>query len=518
MKGILLAAAALILFLYAVPWQTQDGPNHKRVALILSRLDHSPAEAEVYKSNLGWIHTNEIFPLLYQPLASRLSTDTYEKIFVGFFLVLLIVSYHLFLRVWSPQNHVLWVLMLPFWFHPLVMRGFYNFVASLPFALLALAALKIGIDRGKKIAFPIYGVLCWLVFLSHPFPLVVLVLVLFLQVIIGSFKGWRPALLYAVPPLCLVIPGFFASFFKAEVGRGDTQVAFMWAVEQPVNWFVNNFVAFSIPHLIAALPFFLLLPLLMVHSIRFTPWREKIFWFVLLIAFFYSPVSGGVGSHLNERFLPFVWAFLPVGLVLKNPQIKRIRLLAAATVLLMGLGTAWGMSRLNLTANRYREALQAFSSSSRLYPILFDHQGPAWHYAPLYHFWALMEPQKVVFTPYLFASSDLFPLSKRTMSSPTYFPATSNGLPNSIAKNYVCGRESPDDVVDCAYRRRHEYDRILRAAAYYDYWLISDPPGDFVKILETKGGLTKVSQSGEISLWHLEEAPPFVPPLPAWSQ
>jgi hypothetical protein len=86
-KLFLVSLFVLILFLVKVPFYTQDGPNHKKIAVILSRLSESPVEAAVYSSNLGLFKTNSLFPLLYQPLSSFLSPELYERCFFGLFLI-----------------------------------------------------------------------------------------------------------------------------------------------------------------------------------------------------------------------------------------------------------------------------------------------------------------------------------------------------------------------------------------------------------------------------------------------
>ena len=144
-RGLILASVILSLFLWKLPLHTQDGPNHRAVAATLARLSTSPGEESVYRSQLGPFQTNTLFHLMYLPATSVLSPTTYEKLFVGVFLLLIPVAYRVLLSVWAPRSTALWIVALPLWFHPLFITGMYNFLASVPVRVRAvLAPLTVG--------------------------------------------------------------------------------------------------------------------------------------------------------------------------------------------------------------------------------------------------------------------------------------------------------------------------------------------------------------------------------------
>ncbi len=529
-KSFILSSVLLIAALYFFPFYTQDGPNHKQGAVILSRLSSNLLERNVYQSNLGFLQTNSLFPLLYQPVAKHLSVNSYEKIFVGFFLVFLSLNYRWFLSVWNSGRLDFWFVSLLIWIHPLLFRGFYNFIAGLSLSILALTLLKRGIDEKKLSIFMLYSLVSWITFLAHPFPLLILILIntiLIFQIFfftlpspykeegLGESSNWkiRWNLLYTIPPLFLVGFKFFLSLTKADDEGVQTALKFMPSIEQLGGLFFKNFLIFSIPTLAISLITFLWMIFLSFYSLRKISWKLKIFWFVILLGFFYSPSEAAGGAYLNDRFLPYLLLFLPLGLFFSDTQMKKIRILFLLLFFGTLSGVSEGLSKINFIAQDYQTALKELPSNARLYPISFDNQGPAINYQPLHHFWALYDSEKTVFSPYLFAFRELNPLNKKLKSSLAYFPATYDSYPGEVARNLECRLHDAGETIDCGEIRKNGFEKILKNASYYDYWLIASPPKDFVDFLKTKTGLSKIGETGKVSLWHNEKALNFDPPL-----
>ena len=70
---------------------------------------------------------------------------------------------------------------------------------------------------------------------------------------------------------------------------------------------------------------------LIVYSAKTGPWQDKIFWMLLILGYFVFPNEGSGGAHLNERFLPFAWVFLPVGIALQGAKLRYAQYLSVAT-------------------------------------------------------------------------------------------------------------------------------------------------------------------------------------------
>ena len=548
-KGFITSSLLLIAALYFFPFYTQDGPNHKQVAVILSRLSSDPIESNIYQSNLGFLQTNSLFPLLYQPFAKHLSIDNYEKIFVGFFLIFLSLSYRWFLSVWNSGRFDFWFVSLLIWIHPLLFRGFYNFIAGFSLSILALTLLKKGIDEKKISTFLLYSIVSWITFLAHPFPLFILLIVLVIfsssdvilsrrrRILASSsdldssvspqndtslktdfgnellYKKLKWNLLYTLPPLFLISFKFFLSLTKAHEEGVQTALKFMPSIEQLGGLFFKNFVIFSVPTLIISLITFLWIIFLAFYSLKKTSWKSKVFWLVILFLFFYSPSEVAGGAYLNDRFLPYLLLFLPLGLFFSDTQMKKVKILFLLLFLGTLSGISEGFSKIHFVAQDYKSVLKDLPTNSRLYSINFDNQGPAMNYQPLHHFWALFDSEKTVFSPYLFAFRELNPLNKKIKNSLTYFPATYDSYPSEVARNLECRVHDAGETIDCNEIRQNGFEKIIKSAAYYDYWLIASPPKDFVDFVKTKTDLLKISETGNVSLWYHAKALKFNPPL-----
>lgn len=507
-----LASVLWVAFMWFTPWQTQDGPNHQKVAEILSRLSSSPLESQVYQSNLGFFQTNELFPLLYTWLLKiipDLNTETYEKTFVTLSILALWWSYLYFLKVFSPKSEKLVWLVLPLSFHLLFVQGMYNFMASIALTLLALTWLKQGIIHKKNHFLLLFILVSYVAFLTHPFPSFILGPALFFITLFA--KGSRIRTLpYWLITIGLFIPGFLVSLISTAQQSTTTSYLWKWPWENMGGLFAFNFPLYSIPQAIGLIPFFLLLVFLAACSCQQVAWKDKIFWLCFLALYFIFPNEGSGGAHLNLRFLPFVWLCLPLGLQ-PSPKLSRFAVtLSILTTLYLGTSVTVAMQQMK----QMRDNLQTVSNSLpknkmiQLYPINFNLHGPAINYTSLMHLWAYYPKDRVVFSPYLFAFSDLMPLSKRT-NSPLELKAT----PEDFAKekhrqNYCLGiKRQSLDLETCQQKRLAAWRKIFSQAKNYDYWWVYQGPQDFLSYLKDLPGLSQVTQQGTHSLWHYKKAP-----------
>jgi len=512
-KLLIVVSILFCLFIWKLPLQTQDGPNHKRVAAALARIAESPAEAAVYQDRLSAFHTNVLFPLVYRPLAQFLSTDAYEKLFMGLFLLLLPIAYRIFLSVWSPASVSLWVIILPMWFHMHFIMGFYNFFASVSLSLLALALLKKGLQTKKWLCWLAFVPCVWILFLAHPFSLIILSLCLGLLWIVEFRRQWISVGAYGVVILIFFTVGFLVPFFQSSSHSVPDPYTFQTVPALLAGFLINSFAAYSIPHFLVIVPFFVMLAIFMFTSARSVAWHQKIFWIVMMASYCFFPHEGKSGNHLNERFLIYIWLFLPLGLQLTTKRVRQVQGLTLVTTVVMAAFVYWGMWRVNEVVVRAESVMEELPAQSRLYSFNFDLGGPALNFASLMHLWANSADDRVVFSPYLFAHMDLMPLARRRRATATYFPATSEDWPTRIAKNLLCEDHDIIDAKACAVLRHNAYQEMIGKASYYDYWLINEPSSEFMALIQGLPGLTKVNGDETLSLWHYKAAKSFSPPI-----
>lgn len=514
-KKIILSFCILVFayFLF-LPFSTQDGPNHKKVALMLSRLADSPAESSIYESKLGPLHTNELFPLIYKPLSRFISVDLYERLFVAFFMAFMVGMYAYFLKTWHPPSFGFWPCVLPLCFHPLFLMGMYNFLASVSLSLLALAWLKRGLDAPRfAVYWMAFSLLCWVLYLAHPFPFFVFPLCLLLLGWKKPCYGGKRLASFALPIFFFLVVGFLLPLF--ESGRHEAGLAYKFnsIPELLGGLFVSNSSGFSLLQILLGLPYIIWMLFLAKKSLREEGNGFKKFWLAILLAYCLFPNEGNQGAYLNNRFLPYLWFFIPLGLPFERSRKAWI----ALPLLLWGilcLLTFAGLEKVETGVNDARKVYQQLPPSARLYSINFDTQGSTLNLFPYMHLWANYPDAVRAFSPYLFAHSELMPLHRKIPASATYFPATREDFPKELRSGEVCSKmQNPFEAVDCVPLRSKGYDKILETASYYDYWFIHAAPEDFLHRLAQIDGLSKVSESGGASLWHYANSKNFEPEL-----
>ena len=94
------------MYVALVPLHTQDGANHRQVAVLLERLISADVQDPVYQPNLGLLRTNVLFSGGYALAAATLGIPihVYERLFVGAFLLLLLVGSRVFVSEWPPHR------------------------------------------------------------------------------------------------------------------------------------------------------------------------------------------------------------------------------------------------------------------------------------------------------------------------------------------------------------------------------------------------------------------------------
>ncbi len=491
----------LLFYMVWVPWQTQDGPNHKLVATFLAHFQDQPEISEIYRTHLSPLATNQIFPRVYSWLEGLLTINQYEKVFVFTALSLLLWSYYLFLKIYSPRSKPYWVVALPILFHLLFIQGMYNFTLSISLTLSVMILFELGVSRGGF--WPLLGflLLSWLSFLAHPFPFFIIGLTLLFRTIFSDSNVRIKTLPYWVIASFFFLWGFILPLFSPATSQGAEPFSYKLPWETLGGIIIKSFPAFSVWQLLGFAPFALLLIYLAVQSIKRSPGHLKIFWMAMLVLYFIFPNAGKGGAHLNIRFLLYVWLFLPLGLDISRPMSKLVPIICMVTAIYAGGTVSWAMHQTQKRADLVKKAYRSLPNGVRVFPINFNIYGPGLNYTAWMHLWAQFPENKTLFTPYLFAQSNLMPLSYRNDAVRQEFPAPLESLANEILLGEHCTASMSEK--ECQTLADKTWLQLLATAQHFDYLWLHEPPSSFIQLINNQDSFTKVYSQGPLSLWKI---------------
>lgn len=509
------------MYVALVPLHTQDGANHRQVAVLLERLISADVQDPVYQPNLGLLRTNVLFSGGYALAAAKVGIPihVYERLFVGAFLVLLLVGYRGFLAEWTPHRADLWVWILPMTTHALFVTGMYNFLAATALTLPLLTLLKRLAEDPSARTLIAMTALAWLAFLAHPFPFFVLP-VAWLWLATGPAKRPGP---YMWSGAGVLVGFLFLGFALPMLASAAPQNPYVF--KPPLELFAGlvyyNFPLFSSWAVLAAVPALVCATALAWTSLRSADLqspnrRGVLLWLAMLLAYFLFPNEGHGGAHLNERFLPFLWIFLPLGLAAgagRTSSMPWIRGSAVASAALMAAALWAGLERVDSEVRDAAAVLSELPDQARLYPLEFDPGGPSLAQAPLLHLWANHATDRTVHSAFSFTFMDLMPVSRRFPSSDTYFPAAPENHAQALAEGRFCRPRDPVSTSDCGRQEREAWDELLSAAHYYDHWFVHGAPARWRQVIDEIPGLELVAEAGRASLWRYDRSRDFSPKL-----
>ena len=498
---------------------TQDGANHRQVAILLEHLVTADTADSVYEANLGVLRTNVLFSGGYALAAARVGVpiQIYERLFVGGFLILLLLGYRRFLAEWAPRHADLWVWILPVTTHALFVTGMYNFLAATVLTFPVLTLLRRVSERPSAKTLATMSVLAWLAFLAHPFAFFVLPIA---WLWLAAGKRERPdAYMWSAG---VVLAAFLLMGFALPMATGalpSNPYVFKPPLELVAGLLYYNFSGFSAWGLLAAAPALVAAVTLGWMSLFNGDGerRGRLLWLAMLGAYFFFPSEGHGGAHLNERFLPFLWAFLPLGLSRLSPgrraNTRWIRLTAVASTVAMASALFVGMNAVDQEVDDATAVLTELPNEARLYPLQFDPGGSSLTHSALLHLWANYPTDRTVHSPFSFTFMELMPVSRRTLSSPTYFPAATESHVRGLAEGRLCQPTDPVSTPDCSLLEAEGWSSLLSVMRYYDFWFVHGAPARWRRVIEGVPGLSLVAESGRASLWRYDRAEAFVPDL-----
>jgi hypothetical protein len=487
----------------------QDTGDHLYAVEVLRALGEGtapPAVAAAFAPALG-LKTNVLFhALMLGLLRLPLSIDVAHRLVLSAYALALPLAGLFCARAAAPASAPLALLLLPLVWSWFAVQGLYNYVLSLPPALLWLGIVARDGGRPRPAAALALALSSVIVFLAHAVTFAVLLLVTAIRILFpgdGTQVGpaerlrraWPTALVLA--PALLLQLGSWRGLWGSELPPEPTLSR--WEMYDLPSALGSFFVEFAVRyHLadLAALGPPLVVLIAVPLAARRAPGAPR--WplaaaLVLAILCFASPHIV-FGSDLAPRLRPLlVFALLCYSGVALSPRARRrVTLLA----LVSGLG---GVALLAQSFRSLGNSLDDFASGipyvrrgSRVYPVIFDPRSPSILVKPFLHAWGYYGLARDVVTPYAFAwHESRFPYRYRELplhgrGSP--FPSDAEDEPYALIDGRLCTAErrffpslSCDDV-----RARAE-GRIAALGTAYDYLLTWAAPREFTTRLAAAG-------------------------------
>lgn len=513
----------------------QDTGDHLYGVEVLRALGNGtapPGLAAAFASALG-LKTNVLFHgLMLGLLRLGLSVELSHRLVLSGYALAFPLAGLFCVRAAAPASAPLALLLLPLVWSWFAVQGLYNYVLSLPPALVWLGIVARDGGRPRPIAAFVLAASALVVFLAHAVTFSVLLLVTAIRIAfpadgsrVDSTKIAAPAVrLGAAGPVALaLLPSLMlaaASWRGGVAGPAPSEPTLSsWEMYDFPSAIGAFFVEFAMRyHLIdlAALgpPLLVLIGAPLLAS-RAGAKSEAPRWplhvaGILTLLYLLSPHII-LGSDLTPRLRPLVvFALLCYGGVALSPVARRrVALLALAS----GLG---GAALLGHDFRGLGRALDDFTSGipfvrrgSRVYPVVFDPRSPSILVKPFLHAWGYYGVALDVVTPYAFAwHATRFPYRYRELPlHPPHsaFPSDAEDEPYALVDGRLCTSVRRFSAsLSCDEVRALAESRILALGTSYDYLLTWAAPADF-RVLLAGRGYKLLHEQGLLALY---EAPP----------
>jgi hypothetical protein len=403
------------------------------------------------------------------------------------------------------------LLLLPLVWSWFALQGLYNYVLSLPPALVWLGIVARHGARPRGRAAAALAAAAVLVYLAHAGTFVALVAVTALRVAFpGDGAGIRarvrlaaarPLALALAPALGLALVGLVRGAVAGGGAPPEPTVS-RWEAYGPLEAagaFVVEFaMRFHLSDLaILGPPLAVLIAVPIAAARRREPGVAPRWPFVaalVLIALYFVLPHIVLGSDASPRLRPLVVFCLlcATGFSLSPRARRRVAALALCSGLAGAAVLARDCDRLGRGLDDFTSGVAAVPRGSRLYPMVFDPRGPSLLVRPFLHAWAYYGVARHVVTPFAFAWHETrFPYRYRELPlhlAGSAVPSDAEDEPYAIADGRLCRavrRLAPSE--SCAVVRRDAEARLADLGAGYDVVLTWAAPPDFTALLAARG-------------------------------
>ncbi len=489
----------------------QDTADHLYAVSVLRALASgtaAPAVAAAFAPALG-LKTNVLFHALMLGLGHLgLSIALSHRLVLSGYALALPLAGIFCVRAAAPASGPLALLLLPLVWSWFAVQGLYNYVLSLPPALVWLGIVARDGGRPRPGGALALGGSALLVFLAHSVTFGLLLLVTALRIGFpgaGDEKPLGRRLAEAWPCALALLPSLAlaASSARGALGGGAPLEPTLsrWETYDLPTALGAFFVEFAVRyHLIDLLvlgpPLVALLavPLLARRTAAPGTPRWPLRAALLLAALYVALPHVVLGSDLSPRLRPLVvFSLLCYGGVALSPRARRrLTLLALAS----GLGGAAilcaNFRALGRSLDDFVSGVPYVRPGSRVYPVIFDPRAPSVLVKPFLHAWGYYGLDREVVTPYAFAWHETrFPYRYRELPVhlvTSAFPSDAEDEPYALIQGRLCAAErrlSPS--LTCEEIRARTLARIATLGTAYDDLITWAAPPDFAALLAARG-------------------------------
>jgi len=493
----------------------QDTGDHLYAVEVLRALASGtapPGLASAFVSALT-LKTNVLFHgLMLGLLRLGLSIELGHRLVLSGYALALPLAALYCLRAAAPASAPLALLLLPLVWSWFAVQGLYNYVLSLPPALVWLGIVARDGARPRPVAALALALSALVVFLAHAVTFSVLLLVTAIR-IASPADGARvdsrtaaarlgaagPVALALLPSLLLAAASWRGGISAPAPSEATVSSWEMYDFPSAIGaFFVEFAMRYHLLDLAALGPPLLVLIGAPLLARRAGANPEAPRWplhaaGLLALLYLLSPHIV-LGSDLTPRLRPLlVFSLLCYSGVALSPLARRrVALLALAS----GLGGAALLCRDFRTLGH---ALDDFSSGipfvrrgSRVYPVIFDPRSPSILVKPFLHAWGYYGLARDVVSPYAFAwHATRFPYRYRELPLhpvDSAFPSDAEDEPYALMEGRLCASVRRFSAsLSCEEVRTLAEARILALGTSYDYLLTWAAPVDFRSLMAARG-------------------------------
>ena len=334
---------------------TQDGPSHIYNLFILKDLLNGGMEWGRYFSYNLHASPNLAFNLLSYSMLHFFPPLIVEKIFLSIYIVLMGVSVYLFLCTFNKASLPFIFFVFPVIFNFNLFMGFYSYVITVSFFLLAFSSSWKLRNRSATYKFLFFNLTGYIIFYSHIIPFIFYLLALFC-INIAQYEGFKRIIIDQIKLIFIISPSLLVLFiylFKGQIGSFP-DLSYLSSISR-YSYLINDLFFFStitfspwqvFPGCLFTclfLTFFILSVFLIIRisnegwvKIRDISASDKVLIClssIFLLIYFITPFRFGGGDFFNQRF-PWVIFIILLPLLRINESLisKRFVLVSSASV------------------------------------------------------------------------------------------------------------------------------------------------------------------------------------------